>query len=128
MQVQEVFRASCRAKVVPWSPPSRTTSPPPIEPQHYAARRQVDMTTMSSSLIPITPPPAGHVSNFDNPSSIAMRITITNAICLSLSVTAVALRMYVRRRLVGAVGADDCKCILPVFALYAPAPCIKPHG
>lgn len=74
----------------------------------YTNIQHRDIMTSNPSIIP---PPAGQVSNFINPHSIAIRVTIANATCMSLSVVAVTLRMYTRYWLVDAINVDDCKTL-----------------
>lgn len=71
--------------------------------------RSQDIMSSNSSVLTINPPPAGQISNFVNPPSLAVRMTIANAICVSVSVITVTLRMYTRYWLVNALKLDDCK-------------------
>jgi hypothetical protein len=63
----------------------------------------------ATPILPLLPPPDGQVSNFVNPQSNGSHVSIANGICLSLSISALALRMYTRSVLIKKVGLDDCK-------------------
>ena len=67
--------------------------------------------------IPALAPPAGVLSNFNNPVSLAPSLVAVNAIFLSLMVIAVTIRIYSRRFIVHALGWDDCKPSVAIWRM-----------
>lgn len=60
------------------------------------------------STIPITVPPPGVISNFDNPQTIAPAILAIGVVMVILTVSFVALRMYSNHHASRKYGIDDC--------------------
>ena len=67
------------------------------------------MAPSSSTIVAAGPPPPGQVSDFVHPPSISYKLTIANAVCVSLGMLAVIIRLYTRSRLVGSIRVDDCR-------------------
>lgn len=57
----------------------------------------------------LRPPPPGVMPNFNQPESIGYKILITTTTCVPLSLFVLLLRLYTRRFIVRAMGAEDCK-------------------
>jgi hypothetical protein len=70
---------------------------------------QSSLTAKSEQIVGLLPPPPGVTPDFDNPISIAYRLVITIAICLSTSTIVVLLRLYTKSFIVHTISADDCK-------------------
>jgi hypothetical protein len=75
----------------------------------YQIIMQPFLTAKSEQIIALLPPPPGVTPDFDHPVSIAYRLVITIAICLSASTIAILLRLYTKFFIVHIVGVDDCK-------------------
>jgi hypothetical protein len=63
----------------------------------------------SLSQIPAGQPPAGQVSNLENPTTRGYMITTCNIICLVIVCIVVAMRMWTRIRIVKSLWWDDCE-------------------
>ena len=61
--------------------------------------------------LPALPPPAGVDSNFINPPSKAHDIYVLEGIFLTLMLLTVAMRIYVRSKVLKEWGWDDCECL-----------------
>ena len=59
---------------------------------------------------PAGTPPAGVISNFDNPPNLDVYLNLTLILCLILASLAVFTRMYTKILLVRSVGYEDCEC------------------
>jgi hypothetical protein len=70
---------------------------------------QSSLMAKSEQIVGLLPPPPGVTPDFDHPISIAYRLVITIAICLSTSTIVVLLRLYTNCFIVHIIGADDCK-------------------
>jgi hypothetical protein len=75
----------------------------------YQIIMQPFLTAKSEQIIALLPPPPGVTPDFDHPVSIAYRLVITIAICLSASTIAILLRLYTKFFIIHIVGVDDCK-------------------
>lgn len=75
----------------------------------YQIIMQPSLTAKSEQIIGLLPPPPGVTPDFDHPISIAYRLVITIAICLSTSTIAVIFRLYTKCFIVHIIGVDDCK-------------------
>ena len=59
---------------------------------------------------PASPPPAGVVPNFDDPpQNLIVVLHVTAALCLSVSASCVAIRIYTKHFLLRSIGYEDCK-------------------
>ena len=59
---------------------------------------------------PARTPPAGLISNFDNPPDLDVYLNLTMSLCLVFASLAVFARMYTKIILLHTVGYEDCKC------------------
>ncbi len=66
---------------------------------------------MSEQNQPLLPPPAGVQSNFVDPPSRASITVWSNAVGLSLMLSCVMIRLYVRGRIMRSLWWDDCEYI-----------------
>ena len=57
---------------------------------------------------PAVPPPAGVISNLDNPPNIDAICYITFSLCVSLASLAVGIRLYTKRFLIRCIAYEDC--------------------
>ena len=62
-----------------------------------------------STIIALSEPPLGESSNFVDPPSLAFLFSIICFVLLGISAICVGLRLYTRKVILGAIGADDCK-------------------
>ena len=69
--------------------------------------------------LPAMPPPEGQASNFVDPESRDMELIVMNAVFLSATVLAVAVRFIARRTAKDVVGWDGVMCILATMASAA---------
>ncbi|EUC35046.1 hypothetical protein COCVIDRAFT_25272 [Bipolaris victoriae FI3] len=69
--------------------------------------------------LPAMPPPEGQASNFVNPESRDMELIVMNAVFLSATVVAVAVRFVARRTAKDVVGWDGVMCVLATMASAA---------
>ena len=58
---------------------------------------------------PAGPPPAGVVSNFDNPQNHHNILYVTAALTLSFATCAVSIRIFTKLFLLRSMGYEDCK-------------------
>lgn len=59
--------------------------------------------------LPALAPPAGVLSNFDNPKTLAPSLVAINVTFITLMLIAVTIRIYSRGFIVHALGWDDCR-------------------
>ena len=59
--------------------------------------------------IPALSPPPGVISNFINPPTVAPSLIAINGVFLPLTIIAVTIRIYVKGRIIRALGWDDCE-------------------
>lgn len=69
----------------------------------------MDLTNPALAKYPLALPPPGVIPNFVNPESHAYQLIITVAVCLSLVVVAVFMRLYTKQFITHSMGWDDCK-------------------
>jgi len=81
-----------------------------------------------STIIALSEPPPGESSNFVDPPSLVFLFSIICFVLLGISAICVGLRLYTRKVILGAIGADDCKftsyeheCVLELV-LFLPYP------
>lgn len=73
-------------------------------------------TSMSSfNDIPFLSPPPGQVTNFENPESRALAITIICSICLALMWPVFLMRIYAKVWVIRAFGWDDGQSAGPLY-------------
>ena len=58
---------------------------------------------------PARPPPAGVVSNFDNPQNLETSFRVTIGLALGFATVAVIIRIYTKHILLRTMGFEDCK-------------------
>lgn len=58
--------------------------------------------------MPLGSPPSGVIPNFVNPDSNAYQLIITVAVCLTLVVLAVSMRLYTKYFIMHSMDWDDC--------------------
>ena len=58
---------------------------------------------------PAVTPPAGTVSNLDNPPNIDAICYMTFFLCMSLATLAVVIRLYTKRFLIRCIAYEDCE-------------------
>lgn len=63
---------------------------------------------ISYATIPLQKPPAGVIPNFIHPESRSWQVYLTAAICLTLAVSFVSLRVYSKFVVTNLRTADDC--------------------
>ena len=54
-------------------------------------------------------PPAGIISNFDNPASLATDLYVTASLTVGFATCAVIIRIYTKHFLLRSMGYEDCK-------------------
>ena len=75
-----------------------------------ATSQQVQIENQMLLNGPAGTPPAGVISNFDNPPNLDVYIYLTLSLCLVLASFAFFARMYTKMVLLHSVGYEDCKC------------------
>ena len=60
------------------------------------------------SQIPAGRPPPGTLPNFTNPETLRNPVIVVNALLLTVATLTVCLRLYTRKFIVQALGAEDC--------------------
>ena len=59
---------------------------------------------------PAGTPPAGVISNFENPPNLDVYLYLTLSLCLAFTSLAVCARIYTKILLLRSVRYEDCKC------------------
>ena len=59
---------------------------------------------------PAVPPPAGMISNLDNPSNIDTICYLTFSLCVGFASLAVVIRIYFKHLLIRSIAYEDCGC------------------
>ena len=72
--------------------------------------QQVQMDYQQLLNGPAGPPPAGVISNFDNPPNLNVYLFLTLSLCLVFASLAFFARMFTKMVLLRSIGYEDCKC------------------
>ena len=66
---------------------------------------------------PAVAPPAGSISNLENPPNTNAVCYLTFYLCLSCATLAVVMRIYTKHFLIHATAYEDCECRKSIFAV-----------
>ena len=77
----------------------------PVTPEQSAAKIQALLNA------PAGTPPAGVLSNFDDPSNMSGKVIFTITFCMAVATLAVTMRMYAKLILVRSLAYEDCECL-----------------
>lgn len=64
---------------------------------------------MENSQYPALPPPHGVTSNFEHPVSQAKALIVINALCITLMLLILGIRVYTKHCIAHSLGWDDCE-------------------